>query len=578
MRGVSEELKTDVLIIGAGGAGVRVAIELARRGVDCLVLGKRAHGDAHTIWAAGGINASLGTVDPEDRWDIHAADTLKEGHMINQPDAVRRLCHDAPYRLFELDEWQAGFNRAPNRRINQRYFGAQSFRRTCFVGDRTGRAVLEAVIGEARRLRVPYREDLFITRLLTGDSGVAGAVGVDRKTGRIVQIRARTVVLAAGGHTSLFRLSSSRPDENNGDAPALAYEAGATLRDMEMVQFHPTGRAWPPQHAGRLVTEAVRGEGGRLYNVNGERFMERYSPKQKELDARDVVARCNYREIQEGRGTKRNAVLLDITHRDADYIKERLPHMYEVHKEDGIDITRQPMEVAPTAHYAMGGIVVDFESGATGVPGLYAVGEATSGVHGANRLGGNSLAEIFVFGKITGEYLAESIGQHPWREISAGQVDDHLKTIHEPLQRPEGIAPAELVTKLRDILWDGAGIVRHQAGMKAGLSALQSVREQEATMRVDGDLRSADFEHAHNLHYMLTTGESILRSALERTESRGAHYREDHPDKDPDWQRNIQCEAGADGMKLTTRPVPPVPEDLHEALDQEHELDYHYVE
>lgn len=578
MTSLTEEIKTDVLIIGSGGAGVRVAIELARHGVDMLMLGKCTHGDAHTIWAAGGINASLGNLDADDRWDIHAADTLREGHFINQPDAVHRLCREAPYRVMELDEWGAQFNRASNGRINQRFFGAQSFRRTCFKGDLTGKAVLEAAIAEARRLNVPYRQNIFVTHLLTDDTGVCGALGVDLEKGGIIQINARAVVLAAGGHTSLFRYSSSRPGENTGDAPALAHEAGATLRDMEMVQFHPTGRAWPEEVAGSLVTEAVRGEGGRLYNANGERFMERYSPKQKELDARDVVARANYREIQEDRGTEHGGVLLDITHRDAAYIKERLPTMYELHLEVGIDITRQPMEVAPTAHYAMGGIVVDFDTGETGVPGLYAVGEATSGVHGANRLGGNSLAEIFVFGRVVGAHLAHSIESHAHRTIPQGQVNEFIQALHAPLQRDDGLDPMAVTNEIKQLMWDCAGIVRREEKLQQGLDALEELREQAARVCVKDRLGSAAFEHERNLGFMLTTGEAILRCALERKESRGAHYRDDYPEKDPAWQRNICCRHENGSMTVLHTPVPPIPNDLQDALGQNHELDYHYVE
>jgi len=578
MDSIIEEITTDVLIIGAGGAGVRASIELARHGIDCLVLGKRAHGDAHTIWAAGGINASLGTLDPDDRWDIHAADTLKEGHFLNQPEAVLTLCREAPYRVLELDEWGADFNKAENGRINQRYFGAQSFRRTCFVGDQTGKAVLTASINEAKRLGVPYRQNIYITKLLRDDTGVVGAMGVDLDTGQLAVLRARAVVLAAGGHTSVYKRSSSRPDENTGDAQALALDAGATLRDMEMVQFHPTGRAWPEEEAGHLVTEAVRGEGGRLFNTEGERFMERYSPDQMELDARDVVARANYREIQEGRGTERGGVLLDISHRDADFIKERLPRMYAIHREDGVDITKEPMEVAPTAHYAMGGVAVDFSTGATDVPGLYAVGEATSGVHGANRLGGNSLAEIFVFGKVVGAHLVDALAEHPLRPVPEQAVDAHAAELAAPMERTAGPTPDALNEQIREVMWNAGGIVRREEDLLSGLAALGTIREQAATMQIDGDMTSVAFEQGRNVHCMLDAGEAILRSALERTESRGAHYRDDYPDTDPAWQRNICVHKTTDGLALFTTSVPDVPEAVKEALQENHTLDYHHLE
>ncbi|MDQ3183387.1 MAG: FAD-dependent oxidoreductase, partial [Actinomycetota bacterium] len=288
-------VQTDVLIVGAGAAGLRAAIELAREGVDVLVLGKRRHGDAHTVWAAGGINASLGNLDPDDRWEIHAADTIGEGHFVNDPRAVEILAREAPERILELRDWGCPFSLTEDGELNQRYFGAQSFRRTCFAGDRTGEAILGTLVAKAKEEGVSYREDVYVTKLLKSGGRVNGAAGFDMQSGRRLLFGARAVVLAAGGYTSIYRRGSSRPDENNGDATALAYEAGAALKDMEFVQFHPTGMIEPEGMDGRLVTEAVRGEGGRLYNSEGERFMERYSPKHMELDARDVVARANYR-------------------------------------------------------------------------------------------------------------------------------------------------------------------------------------------------------------------------------------------------------------------------------------------
>ncbi len=383
-------VETDVLIVGAGAAGLRAAIELAREGVDVLVLGKRRHGDAHTVWAAGGINASLGNLDPDDRWEIHAADTIGEGHFVNDPRAVEILAREAPERILELRDWGCPFSLTEEGELNQRYFGAQSFRRTCFAGDTTGEAILGTLVAKAREVGVSYREDVYVTKLLKSGGRVNGAAGFDMRSGHRLLFGARAVVLAAGGYTSIYRRGSSRPDENNGDAMALAYEAGAALKDMEFVQFHPTGMIEPSEMDGRLVTEAVRGEGGRLYNSEGERFMERYSPRHMELDARDVVARANYREIRAGRGTPDGAVLLDISHRDPGYIKDRLPNMYEQFMGQGVDITREPMKVSPTAHYGMGGIEVDPRTGATAVEGLFAVGESTAGVHGANTGSGGT--------------------------------------------------------------------------------------------------------------------------------------------------------------------------------------------
>ena len=368
-----------VLVIGAGAAGARTAIELVEQGVDpeeVLVVGKRSHGDAHTTWARGGINGALGTHDPEDDWSVHAADTLNEGHFLNDPDKVETVTRRMPRLLRELDDWGMAYSRTAEGDIDQRYFGAQSFRRTAFAGDHTGESLLNTLVAKAQSLSVPYRENVFVSRLLTDDSRILGAAGVDLDTGEFLALRADTVVLAAGGYTSLYDRHSSRDDENTGDGPALAYEAGAQLMDLEFVQFHPTGMVgdrYGEEWDGRLVTEAVRGDGGRLYNAEGERFMERYSPDQMELDARDVVARAISREITEGRGTESGGVYLDISHRDRSFIKERLPRMYERFDDLGVDMAEEPVEVSPTAHYGMGGVVTD-AVGETDVGGLYAIG------------------------------------------------------------------------------------------------------------------------------------------------------------------------------------------------------------
>jgi len=573
-----ESVSTSVLIIGAGGAGLRTSIELAQNGVDCLVLGKRPHGDAHTIWAAGGINASLGSLDPEDRWAIHAADTLDEGHFVNDPTAVEMLCRRAPDRIRELDEWGMAFDRTDDGKINQRYFGAQSFRRTCFVGDRTGQALMDTLVRKAMDLEVPYRENLYITDLVVEGGRAAGAVGFDMDGGRPVAFDADAVVIAAGGHTSLYRRSSSRRDENTGDAQALAFNAGVPLRDMEFVQFHPTGKVTPPEEAGHLVTEAVRGEGGRLYNSEGERFMERYSPTQMELDARDVVARANEQEIREGRGTENDAVLLDISHRDGDYIHDRLPRMVEEFDEHGIDITEEPMEVAPTAHYAMGGIEVDFETAQTPVDGLYAVGECTAGVHGANRLGGNSLIETVVFGQVAGAHIAETLGTRPSPSLPDAAVRDHVAT-QDTLAAAEGRhTPADIMDRLRGLMWQHAGILRDEDGLIEGLRQLQTLRADAEDLSVQAGRTSRRYERAQNVRFMLTTAETILRGALERSESRGAHARTDYNEKNPSWRQNIRCVPTAEGMEIDFH-TPGVPSpSVQRAVDEEHELDYHHLE
>ena len=572
-------IETDVLIVGAGAAGLRAAIELAREGVDVLVLGKRRHGDAHTVWAAGGINASLGNLDPDDRWEIHAADTIGEGHFVNDPRAVEILAREAPERILELHDWGCPFSLTQDGELNQRYFGAQSFRRTCFAGDRTGEAIMGTLVAKAKEEGVSYREDVYVTKLLKSGERVNGAAGFDMRSGRRLLFGARAVVLAAGGYTSIYRRGSSRPDENNGDAMALAYEAGAALKDMEFVQFHPTGMIEPEEMDGRLVTEAVRGEGGRLYNSEGERFMERYSPKHMELDARDVVARANYREIRNGRGTPDGAVLLDISHRDPGYIKDRLPNMYEQFMEQGVDITGEPMKVSPTAHYGMGGVEVDPRTGATAVDGLFAVGESAAGVHGANRLGGNSLAETVVFGKILGGHLAGALDDLPPAPLDWEATREHFAALGALADTgdPES---EDLIDELRGLVWDHAGIVRTGDGLREGIGKLRDLKGRVSKLRGSGTPADGrGLERVFNLRAMLVAAEAVMRGALAREESRGAHHREDFPEESDGWRKNILCaRLDGDNMHLWTEPVGEVPAEIQRALDEDYSLDYHYLE
>lgn len=581
-----ETVEQRVLIIGAGAAGARTAIELVERGVDpedVLVIGKRAHGDAHTTWARGGINGALGTHDSEDDPTIHAADTLNEGHHVNDPVKVEMVSKRMPALLRELDKWGMEFSRTEDGRIDQRYFGAQSFRRTAFAGDYTGEAMLDTLIKRAQALEIPYRENVFVSSLLVEDGRARGAVGTDLDTGEYIVFDADIVVLAAGGYTSLYRRHSSRDDENTGDGPALAYLAGATLMDVEFVQFHPTGmvgRRYGESWDGRLVTEAVRGEGGRLYNADGERFMERYSPDQMELDARDVVARAIAREIAEDRGTENDGVYLDISHKDRLFIEERLPRMYERFANLGVDLAEEPIEVAPTAHYGMGGVKVD-DDGKTDVDGLYAIGETMAGVHGANRLGGNSLAETVAYGAITGEAIAERLN-----DDSAGPEGRAITTLVQgDLRGLEALAnqdgthdPDVLWDDLQNLMWNHAGILRDGDDLAVGRTALETLREKTADLAV-GPPTSRSFEFALNLGFGLVVAEAILRSAEIRTESRGAHVRTDYPETDPNFRRNVVVGQDSVGrMTLSTEPVGRPSEAVQDALDVGYELDYHQLE
>ena len=581
-----EHVDVSVLVIGAGAAGARTAIELAERGVDdVLVLGKRSHGDAHTTWARGGINGALGTRDPEDDWTIHAADTLNEGHFLNDPGKVEAVTRQMPERLRELDDWGMAYSRTEDGDIDQRYFGAQSFRRTAFAGDHTGESIMRTLVDRAQALEVPYRENVLITKLLSEGGRVHGAVGFDMNAGEFVVFNAGTVVLAAGGYAAIYDRHTSRDDENNGDGPALAFDAGAALMDMEFVQFHPTGMAvdesdadWAPW-SGRLVTEAVRGEGGRLFNADGERFMERYSPDQMELDARDVVARAIAREVAEGRGTDRGGVYLDISHRDRAFIEERLPRMYERFMDLGVDMATEPVEVAPTAHYGMGGVATD-EYGETSVEGLFAIGETMAGVHGANRLGGNSLAETVAYGVIAGERIADRVtgpGSIP-DSVHDDVVLPHLDELAAMADRDGSHDVHEVFEALQSLMWRHAGILRDEATLVAGLEELARIRARAADMTT-GPTTSESFELAIDVGFMLTTAEAVLRGALERTESRGAHHRTDHHTTDVDWQRNVHFEKVDIGtMTASTHPVGSPSPAVQQALDDDHELDYHQLE
>jgi succinate dehydrogenase / fumarate reductase, flavoprotein subunit len=544
-----------VLVIGAGAAGLRAAIELAERGLQVLCISKRRRDDAHTVLAAGGINAALATMDPEDSWEQHAADTLREAYWLADPRIVERLCRDAPTAIDELVDYGVKFAREDDGRLTQRFFGAHRWRRTCFAGDYTGREIQRALVSRAEQVGVAMRDDIYVTRLLVHDGRVFGIYGFDVEDGRRWVIVADAVILAAGGHTRIWRRSSSRRDENTGDAMRLAAEAGCRLRDMEFVQFHPTGMVFPEESAGTLVTEAVRGEGGILRNAAGERFMERYDPERLELSSRDRVALAIYTEIAEGRGTEHGGVLLDVSHLDRNLVLRRLPRMYRQFVDVAmIDITSASMEVAPTAHYSMGGVWVDGETHATDVEGLYAVGECATGVHGANRLGGNSLSECVVFGRVVG---AEAAGWSAKLDLQVrdraaivaarDHVDELLARGGEEFARP-------LQRAVRDLMSECCGVVRSEAGLREGLARLDEVAARARDMEVRPDIAGFDdLAHAFDLESSLLAARATLESALERRETRGAHNRLDFPNQDPDLQANLVWSR--DGT-LTLEPLP----------------------
>jgi succinate dehydrogenase / fumarate reductase flavoprotein subunit len=556
-------MTTDVLVVGTGGAGLRAALDLRRQGRDVLVVGKRPKADAHTVLAAGGINAALATMDPEDSWAIHAADTLKEGRMLGDPHAVELLCREAPRAIDELVALGVPFAREPDGRLSQRYFGAHRYRRTCFVGDYTGQEIIAALVREVERLQIPILERVYISDLLSRDGRVNGALGFELSTGREVIVQAGAVILATGGHIHIYHRSSSRRRENTGDGMALALAAGAALADMELVQFHPSGMVWPSELGGTLVTEAVRGEGGRLLNSRGERFMARYDAERMELSTRDRVALANYSEIVAGRGTEHGGVWLDVSHLAPELIRSRLPRMEAQFHAVGVDITREPMEVAPTAHYSMGGVRVDPFTHATTVPGLYAAGEVAAGVHGANRLGGNSLAEILVFGRIVAEHAGAYAASHAAPPLDPMQLGQRRAALAQLRQR-DGATQLSLIAALQQQMWSGCGVVRSADMLEDTLGRIADIRRQ-AERAPSGE---PDLAAALDLQSMTLTAEATLRSALARTESRGAHQRADYPATDPAWQRTILVQRAPDGdLRLAEAAIPAPSIAISEALD-----------
>ena len=555
---------SNVLVIGSGAAGIRAAIAAYNAGVDVLVVGKRTRRDAHTVLAAGGINAALGNVDPEDSWQQHFADTYQEAYQLANPRMVEILVKEAPEAIRELAEWGCKFSLTQDGRIDQRYFGAHKYRRTCYAGDFTGREIMYTLADKAESLNIPIDENFYVSHLLVENGVCFGAFGFDILSGERRAYYADAVVLAAGGHTRLWRRSSSRRDENTGDGMYLALQAGNSLVDMELVQFHPTGMVSPEDYAGTLVTEAVRGEGGRLFNADGERFMARYDPERMELSTRDRVALAIYTEITEGRAGPNGGVYLDISHQEKDKIMTKLPRMYrQMMEAQMLDISKQPVEVAPTAHYSMGGVVVDPETTATATAGLFAVGEVTGGLHGANRLGGNSLAETVVFGQRAGSFAAaysRSIGGQARSQnaVNRAMADlDGLIKDGDELGRP-------LQREIRDTMWQNCGVVRDSGRLEAGLGKIQQIRERYKNIDVRPDAEGyRDLAIALDLRASLDIAEATIRGAIIREESRGAHQRSDFSEIDPALELNFLVTIDQDGkLVVSSKKIPELQPDL----------------
>tara|TARA_Y100001936_G_scaffold200712_1_gene202658 strand:- start:921 stop:2675 length:1755 start_codon:yes stop_codon:yes gene_type:complete len=561
---------SNVLVIGSGGAGLRAAIEAKQAGLMVTIIGKRKKEDVHTVLAAGGINAAFGNVDSDDSWEQHFADTIIEGYGISESKTVEIMAKESPSLVQEIDEWGANFQKLANGKIDQRFFGAHTYRRTCYSGDYTGRSILFALIKKANELQIPIQDYQYVSELLIENGTCFGAMAFDIRNGQRTVFIADSVILAAGGHTRIWRKSSSRRNENTGDGFYLGLKAGCTLTDMEMVQFHPTGMVVPEEIAGTLVTEAVRGEGGRLFNNNGERFMEKYDSKRMELSARDKVAMANYTEIIEGRGTENGGVLLDISHEDKSKIVEKLPRMYRQFLDTlMIDISKTPMEVSPTAHYSMGGIVVDPITHSTNIEGLYAAGEITGGLHGANRLGGNSLAEILVFGKRAGAAASERSNEITHQIRSKESIKNAHDKLDSLIKNGSEVA-RPLQRKLRDIMWEYCGVVRDESKLKEGLKKINSIKNiiPEIDVRPDSE-GYEDLVLILDLEASLLSAEATILSALQRKESRGAHQRSDYEDTDNNINVNYRVRLNENNdLVYDIHDIEKIPNNLQSIIDK----------
>jgi succinate dehydrogenase / fumarate reductase, flavoprotein subunit len=562
----------DVLIIGAGGAGLRAALGALSQGAKVGVVCKSLLGKAHTVMAEGGLAAAMANVDKADNWRAHFRDTMRGGKLLNNWRMAQLHAQEAPDRVRELEQWGALFDRTESGDILQRAFGGHTFKRLCHVGDRTGLEMIRTLQDRGVQMGFDVFMECTITKLLTDGNGVSGAFGYWRESGRFVTFRAKSIVIATGGIGKSWKVTSNSW-ECTGDGMALAYEAGAELLDMEFVQFHPTGMVWPPGVQGILVTEAVRGEGGILRNKNGERFMEKYDPKRMELSTRDVVSRSIYTEVKEGRGTPHGGAFLDISHKDAEYVKRKLPSMYHQFKElADVDITKGPMEVGPTCHYVMGGIRVDAETGQSSVPGLFAAGEAAGGLHGANRLGGNSLSDLLVFGRRAGLAAAENAKKSPAPSLDNAQIDEAERQVLAPFDRTDGENPYTIHHDLQDVMQRLVGIFRTDGDLRQALAELEKLKERAKKMHVEGSrLFNPGWHLSRDLQCMLTVSEACTHAAMARTESRGAHSRLDFPETEAAWgKKNLVIVKKSGAMTLFEAPHGDLPAELAQILAEDH--------
>jgi len=595
----------DVLVIGAGGAGLRAAIEASAAGVKVGLICKSLLGKAHTVMAEGGMAAAMGNVDDRDNWKVHFADTMRGGQYINNWRMAELHAKEAPARVHELEKWGAVFDRTKEGKISQRNFGGHRYPRLAHVGDRTGLELIRTLQDHGIHQGITVFMEYTVVSLLKDGERVVGAFGYDRERGRFRVFKAKAVVLCTGGLGRAYAVTSNSW-EGTGDGVSIAYHAGAELLDMEFIQFHPTGMIWPPSVRGILVTESVRGEGGVLRNKDGKRFMYddvpenyksqtstdpeegwRYTQNDKnakrppELLTRDHVARCINREVKAGRGSPHGGVFLDISWikekipNSAEHIKRKLPSMYHQFMQlANLDITKEPMEIGPTTHYAMGGIRVEAETQATNIPGLFAAGECAAGLHGANRLGGNSLSDLIVFGQRAGEYAAKYAKANPNISVSDSEIENAYKEAVAPFERAAGgttEGPYQVQYDLQNMMQANVGIVRLQNEMEAALDGIQKLKARAEKVAVQGHCEyNPGWHTAIDLKHLLTVSEAITLCAIERKESRGGHFREDFPDKSPEAAKynNVVSKAADGSMKLRREPIPALREDLKQVIEE----------
>lgn len=590
-----ETFDYDVLIVGAGGAGLRAAIGACEKGCKVGVVTKSLLGKAHTVMAEGGAAAALANVDSEDGWKVHFRDTMRGGKFLNNWRTVEIFAKEAPERILELERYGAVFDRTSDGLISQRAFGGHKYRRLAHVGDRTGLELIRTLQDKAVSVGMNCHMETTLVRLLKDGNRVVGAVGYKRDDGTFVVFKAKAIILASGGWGRMFKFTSNSW-ESTGDGVMMAFEAGAELQDMEMVQFHPTGMIWPPGMRGILVTEGVRGEGGILKNGKGERFMFSHVPdfyraetaetpeeglrwvddkknnrRPPELLPRDVVARAIFKEVEAGRGSEHGGAYLDVSHKGSDYIKKKLPSMYDqfLHLGD-IDITKEPMEIYPTIHYAMGGVKAESETGASSLPGLFAAGEVACGLHGANRLGGNSLTDLLVFGRRAGESAGDFANANGFGNISEAEIQSEMHLMMLPLSKKDGENPYTIHTELQETMQKGAMIARTEESLTETLNKILELKGRSKNISVSGDTTfNPGWHAARDILFMLQSSEVLVRAALERKESRGGHWRLDYLDEDPYWAKhNLVATMQSGSVKLTPTPVPELPTELAELLNE----------